>query len=189
MYVIQMLQTLKNAGYQLAVDGTNAYALPYADRIYNLPVESSHTRLETYDVPFVAMVLHGYIPMYAEPINSGSNYQKAILQAIESGAGISYQLMSSENSLLFQTDYTDYMSLSQQIWMEEIQTTIQSVLHRVSGLGNQRIVFHEQLKEDLVRITYENGTQIILNYSQQAQEFDNMTINSMDFVVSHEHGQ
>ena len=53
----------------MLITGGNAYALPYADQIVNVPMESSHFNIVDETVPFYQMVIHGSIDYAGSPIN------------------------------------------------------------------------------------------------------------------------
>jgi hypothetical protein len=89
----ELLQKLKDAGYNMKLDSGNAYTLKYADSLTNVPTNSSNRRLESYPIPFVGMVLKGYIPFTTEAINRSSNMGRTFLEAVESGAGLHYLLI------------------------------------------------------------------------------------------------
>lgn len=181
--IVAALEKYTQAGIQIQLDGVNAYALRYASGIQNVPVESSHIRLETYDIPFVSMVLHGLIPMYVSPVNEQPLYQQALLKAVESGAGISFRLMDAENSILFNTEYSDYLSISKAIWMDEVKRVYTEVRSKLDGLNNQRIIDHSNDGNGIVQVTYENGAKVILNYNYEAVTVSGETVEPMDFVV------
>jgi len=78
----QALEALAG-GERLSVAGGNAYALAYARVLSDIPLCSSGDTLLDEDVPFYAMVLHGYMEMSGAAVNYADDPQTAVLQAIE----------------------------------------------------------------------------------------------------------
>ncbi|NMA94993.1 MAG: hypothetical protein GX974_03045, partial [Clostridiales bacterium] len=76
--------TLKEKG-AMAVEGGNAYTFKYADRLYNIPVETSQYHICDETVPFFQMVVHGRIPYSSEPGNLFYDDIKQKLKWIEYG--------------------------------------------------------------------------------------------------------
>ena len=74
------LENLKNSGYNLLVDGGNAYTLKYAQAVTDTPLESSGMSIESYTIPFVGMVLHGYVEYSGVALNQQGSYQKSLLK-------------------------------------------------------------------------------------------------------------
>lgn len=53
----------------LMTDGGNAYTLKYVDHLLNVSLDSSRFMKASYSIPFVGMVLHGYIQFAGAPLN------------------------------------------------------------------------------------------------------------------------
>ena len=101
-------------------DGANAYAWKYVDHILNMPMTSSRY-LEAYaSVPFMGMVLHGFIQYAGAPINMEGNTNYALLKAIENGAS-PYFTLSYRNTDILKEDtmYNKYYSIRYNIWVGE----------------------------------------------------------------------
>ena len=101
-------------------DGANAYAWKYVDHILNMPMTSSRY-LESYaSVPFMGMILHGFIQYAGAPINMEGNTNYALLKAIENGAS-PYFTLSYRNTDILKEDtmYNKYYSIRYNIWVGE----------------------------------------------------------------------
>lgn len=180
---IRQLERLVENGYKLKMDGGNVYVLKYADSVTNVNLYSSNTRLEGQSVPFVGMVLKGYLDFTGESLNQARDYKKAILKTIESGGGLRYTLMYAEPLVLSDTKYTEFYSISVDRWLDEIVSTYKRINSDLGHLSDKRIVEHEQIKENVFRITYENGTRVYVNYGADSEVIDGIKINAIDYVV------
>lgn len=80
-----IVQALEATGeLELAFTGANAYVLPYAAAVNEIPVTCSTFEGETYSVPFLQMVLSGFVSCSSEPINLSDNWDLLLLQCVES---------------------------------------------------------------------------------------------------------
>jgi len=103
---LYLLKTaLKSVKANAMFDNGNAYVLPFAKAIVNVPLTSSANDMEYMHIPFYQMIVHGLISYGGIPINLSEDSGKYYLQSIEYGANLSATLITRENSLLTNTDY------------------------------------------------------------------------------------
>lgn len=177
------LEKLNEAGYSLTFDGCNEYALEYADSISEIPVVNSNLNIESYSIPFVGMVLHGYIPYSGSQLNQSSNYKKALLQTIENGAGLNYILMTENTMILQDTAYSDYYSIVADEWENEIIDSYKKLNSIFKDLTDCTIVKHTKIADGVFCVLYSNGTKIYVNYNQSSVETIDGTVESLGYMV------
>jgi hypothetical protein len=190
-----LLDTMRDEGFNIKLDSGNSYVLEYADSLINVSTASSNRRLISYSVPFVGMVLKGYIPFTGEAINRSGNMHKSLLEAVESGAGLNYSLIYENQLVLVETYYLDMFSVNYQIWMNEIIDTYTRLNREMGHLANVRIVNHERLGrhgeelEHIVRVTYEgtpdapNGWYVYVNYGRTDYDTGSGIVRELDYLV------
>jgi hypothetical protein len=120
MLTRELLQAMRDADFNIKMDTGNAYVLDFADSLISVPTSSSGRRMESYSVPFVGMVLKGYIPFTSESINRSGNMHRMLLQAVESGAGLHYTLIYANQLALVDTHYAQLFSVNHEIWNNDI---------------------------------------------------------------------
>ncbi len=170
-------------GLTLALRNPNAYALPYASALYDLPCTDSSFRMTDEAVPFYPAVVHGSIPYVCEPINYQDDVRLAFLNAVEFGAGLQYTLTWQTTALLKDTDASWINRGRYADWEETIadQTArARAALAPVSGLA---MTDHERVSFNVYRTTYENGMSVVVNYTDGPALVDGVTIPAMDFVL------
>lgn len=112
-----ILSTIKKDYGSVMVSGGNAYALTYTEHLLEAAVDSSRFATSSRSVPFVGMVLHGYVNFAGSAINMAGNVNYQVLKAIENGAGLYFTLSYDNTSLLKEfEDLSEYYSVSYQIW-------------------------------------------------------------------------
>jgi len=191
-----LLARLQDEGFNLMLDAGNAYVLEFADRLVNVPTSSSGQRIESYSIPFTAMVLKGYIPFTGEAINRSGNMHRSFLEAIESGAGLHYTLIYANQLVLIDTWSSGLFSVNYAIWIEDIIERYNRVNEEMRPLTNARIINHERLgvrgtlEHQIVRVTYEptpgasNGWFVYVNYGREPFRASNgQMVEALDFLV------
>ena len=168
----------------LSVGGGNSYALKYADMLYDIPESSSEDYIFDKDVPFFQLVVHGYIPYTPEiPGNLSDNYDQTVLKWIEYGFVPYYSLSQCDASAL-KDCYTDGVFVSKYSdWEKKITATVSKYNKLLSGTTNQPMYSNETTDTGLSIVTYENGTKVIINYSNNKAVYSGQTILPQDFIV------
>ncbi len=141
--------------YKVMVDNGNAYTFQNVDYILNMATESSKFMRAGESVPFIGMVLHGYIQTAGTALNMEGDIETALLRAIENGSGL-YFIMSYRNTEMLKEDdaYSSYFSVGYETWKEDAikyYTTVNDVL---ADLQTSLIVDHEFI--DAARIPDED---------------------------------
>ena len=168
---------------RVSVATPNAYLWSSISEITAIPMMNSQFTMETDSVPFLQMVLKGYIPYYAPYANEGFYRKNCILRTIEYGAYPSFLVMGAENSQLLKTPLVDRFSLCFDDWKDTIDSTYQKVngaLNVVEGAAMQE---HRVLAAGVVRVRYDNGVSIYINYNSADVTVDGVTVEGLDLVV------
>ena len=170
------LKALQDAGYRITADGGNVYVLPYVQQLTDIPVSYGNYAIESYSVPFVGMVLHGVMDYSGPALNNRGNYQLALLQNIESGAGLSYLLMTGDPMMLSDTSHSDLYNIAADYWQEPMIETYQKLNAIFSRLSDCSIIGHRRPVENVSETTYSDGTKILVNYNNEPVPVDGHTI-------------
>ena len=159
--------TVSKAKQNILLDAENLYLVKYASEIVDIPMSSSQYVYETDSVPFLQMVLRGSVDYYAPYSNQGFYSNASILKMIEYGAYPSFIVMGADNFSLNDTPLENYFSLNYKDWDEKIQSVYKKVNEALSGVKGQAIVGHMVEAEGVYCTTYENGTNIYVNYNDK----------------------
>ncbi len=120
-YTIQLLEKMTEKYGKVMIDGGNAYALKYAAHILNMPLDSSRFDRTSASIPFMGMVLHGYVNYAGTATGMASDIDREILKMIENGAS-PYFTIAYDNTSYLKDDYSfsDYYSIDYEICRSEI---------------------------------------------------------------------
>ena len=152
------------AGKKLMLDGGNAYTLAYASDLVNVPMYDSAYTLEDEGVPFMQLVLHGYLHYAGEAINLSGEQEELFLRSIEYGSNPFFTVAADNAELLKKTAFCYYYSVDWESLKDEITAYATEWANAYNGLENQAMTVHEKVSADVYRTEYENGTVFYVNY-------------------------
>ena len=127
-------------------DSANAYAWGYIDHMVNAATDSSRYTKASNSVPFLGVVLHGYVQFAGTPMNMEGNVGHAMLKAIENGSGI-YFLLSYSNTEKLKEDtiLNKYYSVRYDIWFDELVERYTNANAVLKDLQTKLIIDHDFL--------------------------------------------
>lgn len=158
-----------------AVNSGNAYTYPYADKIYALPTSSDGNVLFSRSVPFVQMVLHGYLSYGAE---SGDD----LLDCIAFGAAPAFSGIAIDDSQLMETSFNWLYGSSYANWAQQAKDSFAAYNEVYASLYDQVIVSYEET-DGFSKTVFENGTAVLVNRSKQPVTADGVEVPARDYRV------
>ena len=167
----------------LMTDGGNAYIFPYAGDILNIPLSDSGNIVEDESVPFMQIVLHGYIQYAGAAVNLSDNLQISLLKSAEYGANLYFALGYENTDSLKDTTLSYMYSIDYNTWKSDIVSLYNKYNSVFASLQNQAITGHEKLAENVYKTIYEDGTAVAVNYGDKAVNVNGKTVEAMDFAV------
>ena len=175
--------TLASLNAPLALENPLSGYLGQTDVLLDLPLDTTSYSFLSAEVPFLPMVLSGNIPYYATWLNFESNQQKALLKLVEYGAYPSWLLTGEDVQPLIHTNSSDVFSAKWDVLlstMTEINGKL-AALHE--AIGGSAMAKHELLDTDVVKVTYENGTAVYINYRKADVNADGITVPALGYLV------
>ena len=163
----------------MMTDGGNAYTYQYVDHLLNISLDSSRFMKASNSIPFVGMVLHGYIQFAGTPINMEGDTNYAMLKAIENGASL-YFIMSYRNTNYLKEfyDLSQYYSVNYSIWKEDVIEYYNELNAVMSDVQTSLIIDHQFITGtrvlDVSEIEAAVRDQMIAN-DEYEKAFDEMT--------------
>ncbi len=161
----EIMQNYQN--YRMAFTAPNDYALKYATIAIDVPTEATDYTIFQTSVPFYQLVLSGYLDYSAESFNMNDEYSFAYhkMKAIETLSNIAMtwtyerttDLVDTEYNYLYSTYYDNWYQASLDVYQELNALNIYSAY----------LINHQYLNAEatVVKTTYSNGVEIVLNYS------------------------
>ena len=177
-------KTLKNnEKNKLSFDGGNAYVLPYAEILSNVSNENSGFIGESAAVPFLQMVIGSNATYTSAPINLKDNTRYELLNCIESGTVPTFLVSYENTSVLKNTEHTSYFAVDYEILKNEILDSYKYVENVFSKTNGSAVIDHNILSDKVTMVTYENGTVVYVNKSQNDYAKDGVIVKALDYLV------
>lgn len=168
---------------RLEIVRPNQYLLEYTDAYLSAPIVSSQLLFETDTVPFLQIVLSGYITMYA-PYTNLSLYSRAdILRQIDYNMLPSFLLTGKTNYELKRTASAHIQSSWIEHWDEYIVEVYEMMNEIMSKIKGQAFVDRIVLETGLVKNIYESGT-VYINYNSTDKQADGLSIPAMSAIYA-----
>jgi len=183
VYAVEMLKKVKKEVSSLAISGGNGYAVPFADRIFSLPTTSSGYDIFEYDVPFVQMVLHGYVPYTTDYVRQSSDMQMTFLKSLETGSDLLFSCVGDDTYPLSETRLSGLFSSEFSLWKDTAvelykkQSAVQSLVY------DCEIISHSRIEDDLFKVVYSDNTEVFVNYSDTEKSVDGIKVSAFDYAV------
>ena len=150
-FTVKAFEYLAENYNKVMTAGGNAYCWKYVDYITDIALDSSRFSQAAASVPFLGIVLHGYVEIAGTPINMEGNLDYAMLKAMENGASLKFILsyQNTENLKEYET-LSKYYSVRYDIWFEDMLNLYRELNEVLKDLQTSVIVDHKFL--DGVRI-------------------------------------
>lgn len=179
-----ILMHSKNAGNYNAVQGANSYLLYHSDTLYDVCDDSSHLLIFNKKIPFLQIVLHGVVPYScATPGNMASDFNTIKLNWAEYGAMPYFIITESTADGFEDTEIDDVFSTCFKDWEKTVIDTAKEFSDSFSHLVSQNIISHENINDEVVCVTYENGDRVVVNYGENPFDIYGTQIGAMNYTV------
>ncbi len=180
---VETLKEAAAAGLTVTIKAGNDYAVPYADLITDMNLTGNAYALIDRTIPFYEIALHGMKDYTGEAINLAGDYQTALLESAEYGAGLNFTFMKEDTMILQNTQYSCYNSAAWDRWKDQVIPMITRYQTEMSGLNTQTITDHAYLSENVTVTEYADGTKVYVNYGTSEWASDGVTVPARDYLV------
>ena len=160
-----------------------AYLWKYTDAFLDMPLGSSDYMYIDEEVPFMSIVLKGIIPIYSEYVNFEANQTEYFLQMVESGVYPSFYLTMENSSNLIYTASSDLYSTQYETYKDQIAEYDKELSAIAKKTNGALIENHEKLSNGLVKVTYDNGVVIYVNYTDEDISVDGITVGALSYEL------
>ena len=181
----ELLDSTRDNGHRVAVSGANQYVYNNADYLYRTREGSYGLSVMDYSIPFVQMVISGLIPYSTE--NAGNltyDLQTQKLKWIEYGA-LPYFLLTKEAAINFrESDYDAIFSSTYSEWEDRVVDVYEEMHRNLQCIYGKQMISHDILETNFVRVGYENGVFVYVNYNNTEKAADGISVPANSYVVT-----
>ena len=168
---------------KLQLSKANAYAFPYADTITDVPLYTSGYLIETCQVPFYSMVMHGMAYMSSGDINGYLDPEHGLLRALEAGVGLKYAFGAENVAELSDTAISEYGYIEADRWIAHAAQQYQELNQFLSAVSNRTMTEHTLISKDVRYSEFDNGMGVYVNYSSQDVTYGDLVIPAGGYVL------
>jgi len=166
----------------VAMTGSNIYAVPHTDRLDMVVMDSTHYDIFDEEIPLLQIAIHGLVQYTGMPFNLLSDYQRMFLRYMEYGSMPFFIITHESSAKLARTMVNNLYSSQYSYWKDEIIRQYQ-IMETLAPLANEFIIDHQKLAEGIFQTTYEDGSRIIVNYTNTSFQAGDHVIPAKDFLL------
>lgn len=179
----EIMHKVKERLGKVETEFSNFYILGNATHINELPNDYSYDLFSDQTIPFAQIALHGLITYTSSYENDRQQYTHDFLRDIELGALPSFLFTAIESAALTEAHGMQLKSSHYADWADIAATEYERYNEALSGVQNQFIVDHRELTDGVRATTYEDGTTIVVNYTDQPYIYNNVEVAAMNYAV------
>jgi len=145
----------------------NMFLWPYTTRFLQAPVFNAQFMIQTDTVPFLQLVLHNTMEVFAPYANFSFYTQRDILRMIDYNVYPSFVLTYSPAHYLSNTNSGNFFSTEFAVYREivlDVYTKVSEVLSQVRHL---EWTHRQVLEEGVVLNTYAGNIEVLINYTDE----------------------
>lgn len=161
----------------------NDYLWGLAQAYYDMPLGGNGYIYTSESVPFLPVVLAGYIPYYGEALNFSANLQDDLLRHVDFGIYPAYLLTAEPTANMLNTRSTWIYTSSIDQWGEQIKQSYAWMNALLSPVRGQQITARQKLAQGVYATTYANGKTILVNYTPRPFSRGGVTLAARDAVL------
>lgn len=161
----------------------NDYLWSLTSAYYDMPLGDNGYIYTSEAVPFLPIVLAGYIPYYGAALNFSPNLQEDILRHVDYGMYPSYFLTYEPTANMLNTRTTWLYTSSYEQWGAQIRQTYARMNALLAPVRGQEVTARQKLREGVFVTTYANGRQIVVNYTEQPLNYHSVIVPAKDAAL------
>ena len=178
-----------NDDFTLTLTSPNAYLWQYANVINDIPAAGSDYTYTDAEIPFLTIALSGQVPYYLEYVNFQANTRDFLLRLAEQGARPAFLLTWEDPIELQKTNSASIYSSRYELYRDLIVEWYAELKGLFEAVGEKGMIVDHERTGDLVKVTWENGTLVYLNFGDVPGEIDGIALDKLSFKVVNGHGE
>lgn len=159
------------------------YLWGLARAYYDMPLGDNGYTYTSEAVPFLPIVLAGYLPYYGTALNFSSDPQEDLLRHVDFGMYPSYFLTHEVTARMLNTRSNWIYTSSYAQWGETIRETYAWMNGLLAPVQGQEIVSRRKLADGVIATTYANGKTIVVNYTDRPYAQAGMEVGARDAAL------
>ncbi|MDO5558862.1 MAG: DUF5696 domain-containing protein [Oscillospiraceae bacterium] len=175
------LENLRQSAGSVLADTANAYVLPYADHIINMPMASSRYDIFDDEIPFLQIVLHGVIPYTSVSVNSSADSEELFLTSAACGSQLLYDVLFCDSTDLKDTGYDRYFYAGSSGWTETMAGEYRFLNDLYEITGNDYITGYKR-KDSVITTQYSSGIAVVTDIEKKEISVGSRILRLSDYI-------
>lgn len=180
---LQTIGSLSKRFRNILLTNPNGYLLQKASEIVDVPIYSSKFLIEDAEIPFYQMVIRGYVPYSMPSVNFYTNEWMWKLKALETGSAIKFTWTARNEDELKETLLENLYSSNYRMWLGDLKEYYKELYPTLRLIKGKEIVEHKIIKKGVVKVVYDGGVEILLNYTSKPQKIENLEVAAQSYKV------
>ena len=181
--VKKTVEDIKKNSKTVLMDGAFSYAAVAADVITNVPTSSAKLNSFDLEIPLYQMVFQGYRSNCVVAINIANNQRTQFLKAIETGSGLSFELINNYDREIRKQTILGLNAAYYQDNVKLITDCVNEAESFLKSVSDKAIVEHRYVSNNVARTTFENGVVVYVNYNDTDKKVGKEIIKAQSFLV------
>lgn len=175
--------------YTVMTNGANGRLLPYLDYCLDVPLTSAGLDITDESVPFLQMVLGGYVRYTGSALNLAGDREGELLRMASTACGLHYTLIAQNWLETRDSHATDLYASDFGYWQESLLETVTTYQQKLDGLSGRRILRYDAVAEQVYRTTFEGGAAVYVNFSSTQKTVDGVEVPARGYTVRQAKGE
>lgn len=184
MQISSEINRVKKKGKKVLLSSANAYAAMSADYVLDAPSKSSQYDFCDEDVPFYQIVFKGTIPLATQPIAMSGDTDNAILNAVETGTGLTFALSNDYTNDIIGNSDVRYFGSNYSNAKKIIKSATLKNKDYYKAIKGAKIINHGTVAEDVKKTEYDNGIVVYVNYSDKSFNTPFGIVNAKSYIYA-----
>lgn len=181
--VASIIAEVRKNSKTVMIDGALSYAAAAADVLTNCPTDSAELLVFDATVPLYQIVFQGSKANSVSPINTAVSPRKQFLKAIETGSGLSFNLVANYSTELRKQQEPGLQSSLYSDNKAKIEGYVKESADYLAKVAGAKIADHQLLAENVTKTVFENGVTVYVNYGEQNYSCEAGVVQALGFTV------
>jgi len=181
--VVMIQQLLGELDTEVALYDSNAYLYGYVDAIIEVPMYSSQYVSFDDTVPFLSIAMSNMIDLYSPSATFFPYVRDDLLRMIDFHIYPSFIVTTNYTTKLQETNLSEIYVSDYDVISPMIDTYYQFIGDALVQTLNASITAREVLQSGVVIVSYDNGLEIIINYTDQAVSILGVVVEAKHYEV------
>lgn len=161
----------------------NYYYFDNTSKYLMMPLTHDRCRFFTDSIPFLEILLKGYIDYYSPFLNFSSNTSLDILRCIEFGCNPAYLITEKESHYLSNSLSNNYYATFFKGNKDSIISNYDYIKKALDCVADSSIVNREIIEVGISEVTYSNGKIIVCNYTNDIYLYKGESVPAFGYKV------